>query len=65
MKLNYDIQDRPKFGQLLVFAFQQLLAILAAAAVYALLVLCLEVLRREEIMQLPKGEKIAKFLFKS
>ena len=30
MKLNYDIQDRPKFGQLLVFAFQQLLAILAA-----------------------------------
>lgn len=42
-----------------------LLAILAAAAVYALLVLCLEVLRREEILQLPKGEKIAKFLFKS
>ncbi len=30
MKLNYDIQDRPKFGQLLVFALQQLLAILAA-----------------------------------
>lgn len=30
MKLNYNIQDRPKFGQLLVFAFQQLLAILAA-----------------------------------
>ena len=30
MKLSYNIQDRPKFGQLLVFAFQQLLAILAA-----------------------------------
>ena len=30
MKLNYDIQDKPKFGQLLVFALQQLLAILAA-----------------------------------
>ena len=42
-----------------------LLAILAAAAVYAVLVLALEVLRREEILQLPKGEKLAKFLFKS
>ncbi len=30
MKLIYDINDKPKFGQLLVFAFQQLLAILAA-----------------------------------
>lgn len=30
MKLTYDIKDKPKFGQLLVFAFQQLLAILAA-----------------------------------
>ena len=30
MKLAYDIKDKPKFGQLLVFAFQQLLAILAA-----------------------------------
>ncbi len=42
-----------------------LLAILAAAAVYILLVLCLAVLRREEILQLPKGERLAKFLFKS
>lgn len=42
-----------------------LLAILAAAAVYAVLVLALEVLRREEILQLPKGEKLAKFLYKS
>ena len=30
MKLAYNVQDKPKFGQLLIFAFQQLLAILAA-----------------------------------
>ncbi len=30
MKLVYGIHDKPKFGQVLVFAFQQLLAILAA-----------------------------------
>lgn len=30
MKLTYNIQDRPKFGQLLIFAVQQLLAIMAA-----------------------------------
>ncbi len=30
MKLTYGVSDKPKFGQLLVFAFQQLLAILAA-----------------------------------
>lgn len=29
-KLVFDIHDRPKFGQLLIFAFQQLLAIMAA-----------------------------------
>lgn len=29
-KLVYDIKDRPKFGQLLIFAVQQLLAIMAA-----------------------------------
>ena len=29
-KLVYDIHERPKFGQMLVFAFQQLLAIMAA-----------------------------------
>ncbi|MBR6679675.1 MAG: uracil-xanthine permease, partial [Clostridia bacterium] len=28
--LVYDIHDRPKFGQMLIFAFQQVLAILAA-----------------------------------
>ncbi len=30
MNLIYNIKDKPKFGQLIVFAFQQLLAILAA-----------------------------------
>ncbi|MBP3381952.1 MAG: uracil-xanthine permease, partial [Clostridia bacterium] len=30
MKLIYGIHDKPKFGQMIVFAFQQLLAILAA-----------------------------------
>ena len=30
MKLVYNVKDKPKFGQLIVFAFQQLLAILAA-----------------------------------
>ncbi len=30
MKMIYGVEDKPKFGQILVFAFQQLLAILAA-----------------------------------
>ncbi len=30
MKLRYNIEDKPPFGQIIVFAFQQLLAILAA-----------------------------------
>lgn len=30
MNLIYNVKDRPKFGQMVVFAFQQLLAILAA-----------------------------------
>ena len=30
MKMVYNVEDKPKFGQMLVFAFQQLLAILAA-----------------------------------
>lgn len=30
MKLVYNIKDKPKFGQLIAFAFQQLLAIMAA-----------------------------------
>jgi len=30
MKLVYNVKDRPSFGKLIVFAFQQLLAIMAA-----------------------------------
>ena len=30
MKLIYNVKDRPKFGQMIVFAIQQLLAIMAA-----------------------------------
>ncbi|MCR5485586.1 MAG: uracil-xanthine permease [Clostridiales bacterium] len=30
MELTYNIKDKPKFGRLIIFAFQQLLAILAA-----------------------------------
>ncbi len=30
MKLIYGVKDKPKFGQIIIFAFQQLLAILAA-----------------------------------
>ena len=33
MKLIYDVEDKPKFGQLIAFAIQQLLAIMAATLV--------------------------------
>lgn len=38
MKLVYGVTDKPKFGQLIVFAFQQLLAIMAATIVVPVLV---------------------------
>lgn len=38
MKLVYDIKDKPKFGQLIVFAIQQLLAIMAATLVVPLII---------------------------
>ena len=38
MKLVYGIKDKPKFGQLIVFAFQQLLAILAATIVVPVII---------------------------
>lgn len=38
MKLVYDVNDRPKFGQLIVFAIQQLLAIMAATLVVPVIV---------------------------
>ena len=33
MKLIYNVKDKPKFGQLIIFAIQQLLAIMAATLV--------------------------------
>lgn len=38
MKLVYGIHDKPKFGQLLAFSFQQLLAIMAATIVVPIIV---------------------------
>ncbi|MBR2732492.1 MAG: uracil-xanthine permease, partial [Clostridia bacterium] len=38
MKLVYGVKDKPKPGQLIVFAFQQLLAILAATILVPALV---------------------------
>ena len=38
MKLYYDIQDKPKFPQLVIYAVQQLLAIMAATLVVPLII---------------------------
>lgn len=38
MKLIYDVEDKPKFSQLIVFAIQQLLAIITATIVVPILV---------------------------
>ena len=38
MKLVYDVQDRPPFGQLIVFAIQHLLAIMAATLVVPVII---------------------------
>ncbi len=38
MKLIYNIDDKPKFGQLIVFAIQQLLAIMAATLVVPVII---------------------------
>ncbi|MCR5353499.1 MAG: uracil-xanthine permease [Clostridiales bacterium] len=38
MKLVYGVKDKPKFGQLIIFAFQQLLAILAATIAVPMIV---------------------------
>ncbi len=38
MKLFFDVQDKPKFGQLIVFAIQQLLAIMAATLVVPVII---------------------------
>ncbi|MEG1662962.1 MAG: solute carrier family 23 protein [Clostridia bacterium] len=38
MKLIYDVGDRPKFGKLIVFSFQQLLAIITATIIVPVIV---------------------------
>ena len=38
MKLIYNVNDKPKFGQLLIFAIQQLLAIMAATLVVPVII---------------------------
>lgn len=38
MKLIYNVNDKPKFGKLVIFAFQQLLAIMAATLVVPIIV---------------------------
>ena len=38
MKMIYDVKDKPKFGSLIVFAFQQLLAIMAATIAVPMIV---------------------------
>ncbi len=38
MQLIYNVKDKPKFGQLIIFAFQQLLAIMAATLVVPVIV---------------------------
>ena len=38
MKLIYDVSDKPKFTQLVIFAIQQLLAIMAATLVVPVII---------------------------
>ena len=38
MKLVYNVSDKPKFGQLIIFAIQQLLAIMAATLVVPIII---------------------------
>ena len=38
MKMVFGVKDKPKFGQLLIFALQQLLAIMAATLVVPVIV---------------------------
>lgn len=38
MKLIFDVEDKPKFGQLIIFAIQQLLAIMAATLVVPVII---------------------------
>ena len=38
MKLIYDVKDKPRFGELIIFAIQQLLAIMAATLVVPVII---------------------------
>ena len=38
MKLIYNVDDKPKFGQLIIFAIQKLLAIMAATLVVPVII---------------------------
>ena len=38
MKMIYNVDDKPKFGQLVIFAIQQLLAIMAATLVVPVII---------------------------
>ena len=38
MKLIYNVDDKPKFGQLIIFAIQQLLAIMTATLVVPVII---------------------------
>ena len=38
MKLIYGVKDKPKFGQLIIFAIQQLLAIMTATLVVPVII---------------------------
>ena len=38
MKLIYNVSDRPEFGQMIVYAFQQVLAIMAATIAVPMIV---------------------------
>ncbi len=38
MKLTFDVADKPKIGQLIAFALQQMLAILAATIAVPLII---------------------------
>ena len=38
MKLVYQVEDKPTFGKLIVFAIQQLLAIMAATLVVPIII---------------------------
>ena len=38
MKLIYNVESRPKFGQLIIFGLQQLLAIMAATLVVPVII---------------------------